>query len=285
MPSELHDLARRNPPRQGKDNMTISDITDPTAITGASVVGADGDKLGKVDAIYYDNETDKPEWAAVKSGLFGSHVTLVPLSRGNWDGDTLTVPFDKSALKTAPHHDPNAAISATDEDELYRHYGLGGGRTATDSVSDGRRDRIDEAGTVGRDTSGPTTDQAMTRSEEQLRVGTETREVGRARLRKHVVTEYQRVTVPVSHEEVTLSREPGTDANRGNAYDGPAISEEEHEVTLHAERPVVDTEAVAVERVRVGKETVTGQETVSGDVRKEQIELDTDGVDGTGTRR
>jgi hypothetical protein len=102
MPSELHDLARRNPPRQGKDNMTISDITDPTAITGASVVGADGDKLGKVDAIYYDNETDKPEWAAVKSGLFGSHVTLVPLSRGNWDGDTLTVPFDKSALKTAP---------------------------------------------------------------------------------------------------------------------------------------------------------------------------------------
>ena len=85
----------------------------------------------------------------------------------------------------------------------------------------------------------------MTRSEEQLRVGTETREAGRARLRKHVVTEHQQVTVPVSHEEVTLEREPITEANRGAAYDGPAISEEEHEVTLHAERPVVDTEAVA----------------------------------------
>ena len=84
----------------------------------------------------------------------------------------------------------------------------------------------------------------MTRSEEQLRVGTETREAGRARLRKHVVTEHQQVTVPVSHEEVTVEREPITDANRGDAYDGPAISEEEHEVTLHAERPVVDTEAV-----------------------------------------
>ena len=84
----------------------------------------------------------------------------------------------------------------------------------------------------------------MTRSEEQLRVGTQTQVAGKARLRKHVVTEHQQVTVPVSHEEITLEREPITEATRGAAYDGPAISEEEHEVTLHAERPVVDTEAV-----------------------------------------
>ena len=45
-------------------------------------------------------------------------------------------------------------------------------------------------------------------------------------------------------------------------------------MTLHAERPVVDTEAVAVERVKLGKETVTDQETVGGEVRKEEIELD-----------
>src|SRR6188472_3783650 len=82
--------------------------------------------------------------------------------------------------------------------------------------------------------SGPTTDEAMTRSEEQLRVGTQTREAGRARLRKHVATEHQQVSVPVSHEEITLDREPITEANRGAAYDGPAISEEEHEVTLRS---------------------------------------------------
>jgi uncharacterized protein (TIGR02271 family) len=80
--------------------------------------------------------------------------------------------------------------------------------------------------------------------------------------------------VPVSREEVRLEREPITDANRGAALDGPAISEEEHEVTLHAERPVVDTEAVPVERVRLGKETVTDTESVSGEVRKEQIDFD-----------
>jgi uncharacterized protein (TIGR02271 family) len=80
--------------------------------------------------------------------------------------------------------------------------------------------------------------------------------------------------VPVSREEVRVEREPITDANMGNAMDGPAISEEEHEVTLHAERPVVEKEAVPVERVRLDKETVTDQERVSSDVRKEEIEVD-----------
>jgi uncharacterized protein (TIGR02271 family) len=90
-------------------------------------------------------------------------------------------------------------------------------------------------------------------------------------------------TVPVSHEEVRIEREPITDGNVGQALDGPAISEEEHEVVLHAERPVVAKEAVPVERVRLDTQTVTEQETVTDTVRKEQI--DTDGVTGTGTDR
>jgi uncharacterized protein (TIGR02271 family) len=151
------------------------------------------------------------------------------------------------------------------------------GRTDTDAST--RSNTSDTRGTVGHDTSGPTTDEAMTRSEEQLRVGTERREVGSARLRKYVVTENVTQTVPVSREEVRVEREPITDANRDNAYDGPAISEEEHEVTLHAERPVVDKEAVPVERVRLDKETVTSNETVSGEVRKEEIEVE--GADDT----
>jgi uncharacterized protein (TIGR02271 family) len=135
-----------------------------------------------------------------------------------------------------------------------------------------------EAGAVGHDTSGPTTDNAMTRSEEQLHVGTETRESGRARLRKYVVTEQETVTVPVQREEVRVEREPITDANRGAALDGPAISEEEHEVVLHEERPVVEKEAVPVERVRLGTETVTDQQQVTEEVRKEQIDTDGDGI-------
>jgi len=106
-------------------------------------------------------------------------------------------------------------------------------------------------------------------------------EAGRARLRKYVVTENVTRTVPVSHEEVRVQREPITDANVGNALDGPAISEDEHEVVLHAEQPVVTKEAVPVERVRLDTETVTEQQQVTDTVRKEQV--DTDGI--TDTRR
>jgi uncharacterized protein (TIGR02271 family) len=129
---------------------------------------------------------------------------------------------------------------------------------------------------VGHDTSGPNTDDAMTRSEERLNVGTTTEEAGRARLRKYVVTEQQNVEVPVKREEVRLEREPITDANVGDAMSGPDISEEEHEVTLRQERPVVQTEAVPVERVRLAKDEVTDTEQVSAEVRKEQIDTDVD---------
>ncbi len=132
---------------------------------------------------------------------------------------------------------------------------------------------------VGHDTSGPTTDDAMTRSEERLRVGTERVEAGRARLRKYVVSENVTQTVPVTREEVRVEREPITDANIGNAMDGPAISEEEHEVVLHEERPMVAKEAVPVERVRLTKDAVTEEHTVSEEVRKEVIETEGGAVD------
>jgi uncharacterized protein (TIGR02271 family) len=121
----------------------------------------------------------------------------------------------------------------------------------------------------------------MTRSEERLRVGTECAEAGRARLRKYVVTEQVTQTVPVSHEEVRLEREPITDANRGDALSGADITEEEHEVTLRAERPVVAKETVPVERVRLGTETVTENTEVSETLRKEQIDPDVDSTPGT----
>jgi uncharacterized protein (TIGR02271 family) len=120
----------------------------------------------------------------------------------------------------------------------------------------------------------------MTRSEEQLRVGTERVEAGRARLRKYVTTETETRTVPVSRETVHVEREPITDANMPNAMSGPAISEEEHEVILTEERPVVQKEAVPVERVRLDTDTVTENVQVTEEVRKEQIDMD--GVTGTG---
>jgi len=274
-------------------------ISDPDTLEGRTVHGAGGEKLGKVEAVYLDQETGRPEWAAVKTGLFGGHVSLVPLSAADQSaGGDLTVPFDKEQIKSAPHNDPDAELSPQDEKDLFRHYGIPyGGDTVTatggpqgtqgmvDRDGDGVDDRTESAGRqqVGHDTSGPTTDDAMTRSEEQVRIGTQQVEAGRARLRKYVVTEQVTQTVPVSHEEVRIEREPITEGNRGQALDGPDISEEEHEVILHEERPVVQKETVPVERVRLGTETVTEQQQVTEQVRKEQIE--TEGVDRPGNAR
>jgi uncharacterized protein (TIGR02271 family) len=80
----------------------------------------------------------------------------------------------------------------------------------------------------------------------------------------------------VQREEVRVEREPITDANVDAATDGPAISEEEHEVTLRAEEPVVEKRVVPQERVRLEKDTVTDEQTVSDEVRKERIETDGD---------
>ena len=112
----------------------------------------------------------------------------------------------------------------------------------------------------------------MTRSEERLNVGTERVETGRVRLRKYTVTEEQQVKVPVTHEEVRLEREPVGDGDTS----GARIADEEREITLHEERPKVEKETVPVEKVRLGKETVRDEQTVSGRVRKERVEVDDD---------
>ena len=263
---------------------------DIQRISGTDVYTNDGDKIGSAGQVYLDDQTGAPEWVTVRTGLFGTKESFVPLDKADFTGDRIVVPFGKDQVKSAPQIDADGNLSPAEEDELYTYYGLsstGGRLNSTDagytdsSYTDTTGTRATGTGEVadtsygaGHDTSGPSTDNAMTRSEERLVAGTRTEEAGKARLRKYVVTEQQQVTVPVTREEVTLEREPITDANVGAALDGPAISEEEHEVTLHAERPVVETEAVPVERVRLGKQTVTEQESVSGEVRKEQIEFD-----------
>jgi uncharacterized protein (TIGR02271 family) len=241
---------------------------------GRTVVDKDGDKIGKLDEIYIDQDTDRPEWAIVNTGLFGGRSNFVPLEGASPTGEDIRVGYEKSQVKDAPSIDPDGELSQEQEAELYRHYGLNYSEARSDSG-------LPEGGTGrgadnGRDVSGPTTDDAMTRSEEELRVGTASRERGRARLRKYVVTEQVQQTVPVQREEVRIEREPITDSNVDQATDGPEISEEEHEMVLHEEEPVVEKRAVPKERVRLEKDTVTDEREVSEEVRKERIDSEGD---------
>jgi uncharacterized protein (TIGR02271 family) len=243
-------------------------------VIGSDVIDSDGHKIGTVGQVYLDTDTGTPSWVSVRTGLFGMSETFVPIDQAEQTGAELRVPFTKEFVKDAPRIDVDGALEYSQESELYAYYGNESGHYAGTTGTTGF-DRADDP-TVGYDTSGPTTDDAMTRSEERLHVGTEKVETGRARLRKYVVTENETVTVPVTREEVRIEREPITDANVGDALSGPDISEEEHEVVLTEERPVVAKETVPVERVRLDKETVTENETVTEQVRKEEIDYDGD---------
>jgi uncharacterized protein (TIGR02271 family) len=256
----------------------MPEMTNAYEWAGRTIVDSDGEKIGTIGEIYEDPGTGKPEWATVSSGLFGTKSNFVPLAGASPHGEDVQANVTKDQVKDAPGVEQDGELSEAEERQLFEHYGVPyttEGSTTAHGGPDGEH--------VGHDTSGPTTDDAMTRSEEELTVGKRQREAGRARLRKYVVTEMVTKTVPVKHEEVRIEREPITDTNRDAALDGPAISEEEHEVVLHEDEVVVDKQAVAKERVRMGTETVSEDREISEEVRKEQI--DTDGADITAEGR
>jgi uncharacterized protein (TIGR02271 family) len=255
-------------------------------LIGLTAIDSDGDKIGKVGQVYLDDAAGQPEWATISTGLFGTRESFAPLYNASVRDDQLLLVVPKQLVKDAPNIDDDGHLADAEVAALYQHYAAhlapAAGRGTPDADADGypaRHAGEDMTSAAEGDISDPVPDDAMTRSEERLHVGTEAVPAGRARLRKYVVTENVTTTVPVSHEEVRLEREPITDANRDAALSGADISEEEHEVRLHAERPVVTKETVPVERVRLATETVTGEQQVSSEVRKEQIgdpEVDTD---------
>jgi uncharacterized protein (TIGR02271 family) len=249
-----------------------NEMTEAYDWSGRTVVDSAGDKIGKADQVYYANDDGSPEWLTVNTGLFGSKTNFVPVDGAKPSGEDVQVAYTKDQVKDAPGIDPDGELSQTEERELWTHYGLDYDGGTVDSGTDVDTGR----GPVGNDTSGPETDEAMTRSEEELAVGTRSKEGGRARLRKYVVTENVTTTVPVRKEKAVLETEPITDANVDAATSGKDISEEEHEVVLSEEEVVTEKRVVPKERVRLGKETVTGEQEVNEEVRKERIETDGD---------
>ncbi|WP_280425771.1 PRC and DUF2382 domain-containing protein [Nocardia carnea] len=258
-------------------------------LIGDAVYDLDGDKIGKVKRVYVDNSSGAPTWASVSTGLF-SDDSLVPLAGAQLRQDTreLQVRVHKEAVKSAPHLEHDGLISRESEDELFVHYGIdpghpgwddygrhaerpGGEATGTGTAPGmGTAAGMGTAPGMGGTTASPPDRDSMVRSEERLDVGTEQQESGRARMRKYVVTEEQSVTVPTSHEEVHVEREPITDPDAVNAD----LGDEEREVTLHEERVTVNKESVPVERVRLAVDEVEDEQTVSDTVRKERIETE-----------
>lgn len=255
----------------------------------ANVIDETGEKVGGVGQIYLDDQSERPTWATVKTGLFGTRETFVPLAGASTQGDDLRVPYTKDFIKDAPSVDADGHISPEEEAELYRYYrldgaghgvderhGVAGTGVATDHVAD--RDRVGIDHDVNRaDADRARTDRvegdSVVRREEELHVGKERVATGQVRLRKHVVTEQKTITVPVEREEYVVEREPIREGDHGGRIgdDDGAV------VTLHEERPVVEKETVAKERVGLGKEVHTEDRQVTETVAKEQVEVERDG--------
>ncbi len=292
---------------------------DLSAAIGSTAHGPDGEKIGTVESFFVDDRTGAPTWVAVSTGLFGTRHSVVPATEATFTDGLLQLPVSKDAVKHAPHVGGDH-LSPEEEAELRRHYGIGtggvahpvaAGPPAGTAVADpgttpvpppatGHRTAVGQAAPppapqhAGQhavaDVGRQATDGAMTRSEEQLRVGTQQVAATRVRVVKYVVTEEVQVTVPIRREEIRIEEVPldapepapgeslvpagaAGGAPAGGAVGGVAGGLPQ-EIVLHAERPVVGVEVVPVERVRLRTEVVQGEERITDQVQREQIVVD-----------
>ncbi|NUL45701.1 PRC and DUF2382 domain-containing protein [Cellulosimicrobium funkei] len=295
----------------------MQDFNSIDELQNATVVGSDGDKIGTIGQVYLDDQSNQPTFVTVKTGLFGMKETFIPVSEATRTQDGLQVPFDKAFVKDAPNIDADGSLTPEEERRLYEYYsmdyqGAGADRTrdaapgadrnaerdaglaaASGTAATGvgglgtqRGDADRTAADLDRDTNaggvaGHDRETVVAR-DEHLNVGTERREAGQVRLRKHTYADTETVEVPVTREEVVVEREKidpaSPEAQRGGG-------DEDVVVTTHEDVPVVDKTATA-EKVTVDKNTVRDTERVSGTVQHEDIEVDGDDTAaGRGGRR
>ena len=266
---------------------------------GYTVYDPDGDKIGKVDDLFVD-ENDQPEYIGVKMGLLGTRSTLIPWQMVEIrDADSsLIVSADDGHVKDGPTFDDDREITPQFESEVYSYYGLqqtGGSEergtyadysSSGDSgeVGPGIREGDTETGEfVGHSaddegvaqTSGSDLEDEdelrVQRTEEEVAAGTRERDAGSMRVRKRVRTDREQIEVPTRHEEVSVERVPV----EGEASEAE-IGEEEVSVPVTEEEVVVSKRPVAKEEVRVRKDVVEDTEVVEEDVRREEVDVEDD---------
>lgn len=248
------------------------------------VIDENGERIGAVKQVWLDDRDGRPVWASVHTGLFGLKETFVPIQDATMGSGTITVPVSKQKVKDAPRVDvSDQHMSPDQQDELYSYYDMipgrrtgehdrlpRGGRAGTESRS-GQAAERDAIGRQAGRHADRSPDDAVTRYEEEMHVGTRDVEAGRVRLVKHTVTEQRDVTVPVEHEEVRVVREPVQGEPTGRPF-----TDEETEVTLHRQEPVVEKTAKPVEQVRLEKKGETEQRHLRDKVRKEEVDVQRD---------
>lgn len=213
------------------------------SLYGKDVQDQSGAKIGSVDQVWAT--AGYPAWVSVQTG--GRQEPMAPLGNAQMQGGRLKVAYDKSTVQSAPSVPPgaNTPLNAEQTAQLYAHY-----RMQPQQAPQGREELI--------------------RSEERLRVGTESQPAGKAVLRKNMVTENVHTTVPVEHDEVFVEREPITAEEAGRVR--AEMGEAQQEMQLRAEHPVVAKDRVPVERVRLAKNEVVEDQPIDEQVSHEEVQ-------------
>jgi uncharacterized protein (TIGR02271 family) len=273
--------------------------TQADQLFGDDVCTQDGEKIGTVDNVWVDDATDETEFIGVKTGWLFGKTHVIPTADAQFDDNTITVPYSKDQIENAPSFDTDAEISPDEEQQIYSYFGLDRSTSASPTglasgesagtAGAGFDNSTAFSGTTATDTSGINSSTNMTSpdaetdialSEEELEIGKREVQAGDVRLRKVVRTEHQEVPVELRREDIEIERVPAGEVSNADAT-GQAFQEQTIDVPLTAEEPVVQKEAHVTGGVRVTKDVETSTQTVGGDVRSEDIEVERDA--GTGT--
>jgi hypothetical protein len=176
---------------------------------GRTVRDRKDQEIGKIGDLYLDEQTDRPAYAGVRTGLFGRRESIIPLEGIVERDGELIAPYDAELVHDAPAIDPDEALDEAEQQRLAHHY---------DASSPSSREED-----TGTDASADTTAGAeMIRSEEEVVTGTTPmRPAERVRIRKVVVTENVTKEVPVRREEIRLETDPPPEGDVESVEDLP----------------------------------------------------------------
>jgi uncharacterized protein (TIGR02271 family) len=250
----------------------------PEQMFDYDVIASDGKSLGSVDGVWVDDATNQLEFVSVKTGTLLGKTHIIPVVNAQIGNGSIQVPYSEDQIKDAPSFGSDDVLSPEDEEEIYSYYGFD---RSTSSSPSGLPEGESGVGTnyaTGRTDLSQEDQRSIQLSEEELQVGKRQVEAGRVRLRKVVRTERREVPVELRREEIEIERVNAS----GAAVPGNAFQEEEIEVPVMREEAVTAKEAHVTGQVNVNKTVETEQQTVSGDIRKEDVEVDRDGDTQTG---
>lgn len=241
---------------------------DVNALLTSTAYGSDGDKIGKVEQVFLDDNTEEVTFVTVNTGLFGTKESFVPVDGAQQDGDRIVLPYTKDVVKDAPNVDADQHLSPAEEEEIYRYYKMNYSGTDRDSGRDAHdtdRNAVPggAAGSAGypeNDTDHPTGVAAGTRGYA---------ETDRDRTDRNSTAGIADVDRGITDRDLT-DRDRDRDLTDGD-----------NDVVRHEERLHVGKEREATGRARLRKYVVTETQSVDVPLQREEVRVERTPLDGT----